>query len=178
MRTALGAAALVLLLACAGCSHTVTGSARPSGAAGPGTGGSGAEPGNFRNLLQECKTVPDQTITQVVGGSSITNEFFGAICRWSIDNGTAWVTFHWFERGTLATERATTQRLGYAVADSRVSGVQAITVRPHDDPSACGVTTMATDAGVIGWWVQYRADGRDPCAAAQRLAELSLNRNQ
>lgn len=171
IRPALGAAALAAVLACTGCGHTVAGSARPTGAAGSGSG-------NFRNLLQECKTVPDRTITQVVGGSSITNEFFGAICRWSVDNGTAWVTFHWFERGTLATERTTAQRLGYAVADSRVSGVQAITVRPPDDPAACGVTTMATDAGVLGWWVQYRADGRDSCAAAQRLAELSLNRNQ
>jgi hypothetical protein len=114
----------------------------------------------------------------VVGGDLIERGFIGAICRWDVTgaSGSVKVTFDWFENGSLETERATNEDLGWTVTDVTVSSRRAIQIQQPDDPASCGVTAGAPDAGVIGWWVQYRPGSPlDPCQAATKLMQLALN---
>ncbi|TSD95071.1 DUF3558 domain-containing protein [Skermania sp. ID1734] len=171
-RIAVCAAVVVAVGALAGCSQTVTGTAMPAGSANPGGG-------KFRDLLHECDAVSDDQIAKTVGADSIERGFFGAICRWDATgpSGEVKVTFNWFETGSLEVERATLQKLHYGMKDITVQGRKAIQEQPPNDPDSCGVTAGAADTGIIGWWVQYRPGSThpDPCQAAQKLAELTLN---
>ncbi len=169
---ALCCAAVVLATGLAGCGRTVTGTALPVG--GSVTGGNE----QFRNLLTECDTVSEDQIAKSVGGDGIDRGFFGAICRWDVTgpNGNAKVTFNWFESGSLDVERQTLQKLNYEMADITVQGRKAIQERRPNDPDSCGVTVGALDTGIVGWWVQYRPGGHpDPCEAAKKLVDLTLN---
>lgn len=165
------AAAATLLLA-AGCSQTVEGTARPAS-----FGGSGGE--EFTKLLTECDAVSEDQITETVGADLIAQGFLGAICRWDLvgSAGTVKVTFNWFESGTLAAERAADEKMMYTVSDTTVQGRKAIQAQRPNDSASCGVSAGADQAGIFGWWVQYRPDvaGPDPCQAAAKLADLTLN---
>lgn len=169
VRAVLSVAAATLLLA--GCGNTITGTALPAGAVGTNE--------DFRNLLTECDAVNDQQIAEAVGGSSIERGFFGAICRWDVGGtaGNVKVTFNWFETGSLDVERSTLEKLEYSIEDITVEGRRAIQSQPPNDADSCGVTAGAPDSGIIGWWVQYRPGTThpEPCAAAVKLAELTLN---
>lgn len=172
--------AAVAMLACvvaggvlAGCGRTVEGRAVQVGAGG---GGASTE---FTKLLTECDAVTDDQIAQSVGSDYVLRGFFGAICRWDGDGptGPVKVTFNWFETGTLDTERATGERLGYTVDNTTVEGRRAIQMRRPADPASCGVSANASTVGIFGWWVQYApgAGHPDPCEAAATLARLTLN---
>ncbi|KQU61259.1 hypothetical protein ASG84_01685 [Rhodococcus sp. Leaf278] len=165
------AAAATLLLA-AGCSQTVEGTPRPAS-----FGGSGGE--EFTKLLTECDAVSEDQITETVGADLIAQGFLGAICRWDLvgSAGTVKVTFNWFESGTLAAERAADEKMMYTVSDTTVQGRKAIQAQRPNDSASCGVSAGADQAGIFGWWVQYRPDvaGPDPCQAAAKLADLTLN---
>ncbi|QBJ95636.1 DUF3558 domain-containing protein [Rhodococcus sp. ABRD24] len=166
----LGVPIAAVLLA-AGCGSTVAGTPIPVGAFRSGAAT------EFTSLLSECDAVSDQRIAEAVGGDAIERGFFGAICRWSVEgaSGPARVTFDWFEAGSLDVERATAERLGYAVAELTVEGRRAVLARQPKDPASCGISVGAPDSGVIGWWVQYQAPGRhpDPCEAVTTLAKLA-----
>ncbi len=155
----------------AGCGNTITGTPSPAGSVGTNE--------KFRNLLTECDAVNDQQIADAVGGNSIERGFFGAICRWDVGGpiGNVKVTFNWFESGSLDVERTTLEKLKYSTKDVTIEGRRAIQAQPPNDPDSCGVTAGAPDQGIIGWWVQYRPGSShpDPCAAATKLAELTLN---
>ena len=165
------AAAATLLLA-AGCSQTVQGTPRPASFAGSG----GEE---FTELLTECDAVSDEQIRDTTGADDIARGFFGAICRWDLigSAGTVKVTFNWFESGTLAAERSADEKMMYTVTDTTVQGRKAIQAQRPNDSASCGVTAGADRAGIFGWWVQYRPDVAhpDPCQAAAKLADLTLN---
>lgn len=165
----LAVAAVAMVLA--GCGHSVTGTAKPVGANG--------QHGDFQSLLHECDAVADDQIAKAVGGDAIQRGFFGAICRWDVagPGGDVKVTFNWFETGSLDVERSTDQKLKYTIKDITIQGRRAIQAQPPNDPDSCGVTAGAPDSGIIGWWVQYRPGSGHPdvCAAATKLAELTLN---
>ncbi|MGB6073749.1 MAG: DUF3558 domain-containing protein [Rhodococcus sp. (in: high G+C Gram-positive bacteria)] len=165
------AAAATLLLA-AGCSQTVQGTASPAS-----FGGSGGE--EFTNLLTECNAVSDDQILETTGADAIGRGFFGAICRWDLvgSAGTVKVTFNWFESGTLAAERAADEKMMYTVSDTTVQGRKAIQAQRPNDPDSCGVSAGADRPGIFGWWVQYQPNAAhpDPCQAAAKLADLTLN---
>lgn len=172
MRRALVAsvAGVVLL---SGCGSTIEG--RPVAV---GQSGSGGQDEQFQLLLEECDTVSDEQIADVVGGTAIEQGFIGAICRWDLTGpgGAIKVTFDWFETGSLDTERAANERLGWTVAEIEVSSRTALEIRQPEDPGSCGVTAQSPNSGVIGWWVQYRpGNPTDACDAAARLMQLSLN---
>ena len=170
-------------LALTGCSTAVDGKAFPAGGSPTTSGGyvaEGDQPGRqFHNLLTECDTVTEDEISKAVGGETAERIFFGAICRWDITgaNGTVKVTFNWFEDGSLEVERATLGKLKYVATDVTIQGRRAIQMQRPNDPDSCGVTAGAADSGIIGWWVQYRPGSAhpDPCAAATKLTELTLN---
>ncbi len=179
-RVVVAAVAAVLLLG--GCGGTIEG--RPV-AVGQSGGGGNEE---FQLLLEECDTVSDQQIADVVGGTAIEQGFIGAICRWDLTGpgGAVKVTFDWFETGSLGAEKDANERMGWTVTDVEVSSRKALEIRQPDDPASCGVAAQSpdrgqaggrsSDGGVIGWWVQYRpGNPTDPCQAATKLMQLSLN---
>lgn len=168
VRAVMAAAAAVGLLA--GCGSTIEGT--------PTAAGVDTSNGEFRSLLQECETVTDEQIAQVVGGDLIVRGFLGAICRWDVvgATGPVKVTFDWFENGSMEVERAANEQLGWTVTDITVSARTALEIRQPEDPGSCGVTAPSPDVGVIGWWVQLRPEsGVDACEAARTLMQLSLN---
>lgn len=156
----------------AGCSTTVEGTPRAESF-------DSSTDSEFTNLLTECDAVADPTIAATVGGDAIERGFFGAICRWDLvgSAGTVKVTFNWFESGTLAAERAAEEKMMYTVTDTTVQGRKAIQAQRPDDSASCGVSAGADRDGIFGWWVQYRPDAAhpDPCQAAAKLADLTLN---
>ena len=171
-------------IALTGCSQTTDGKAYPAGGAPTSTSqayvAEGDQPGRqFRNLLTECDTVTDEEIAKAVGGEDISRIFFGAICRWDVtgSSGSIKVTFNWFENGSLEVERSTLDKLKYIVTETNIQGRRALQEQRPNDPDSCGVTAGAPDSGIIGWWVQYVPGfpHGDPCAAATKLTELTLN---
>lgn len=170
-RTRLIVAVSTLVLV-AGCTESVEGTAMPAS-----FGGSGGR--EFTKLLTECDAVSDDRIRETVGADAIARGFFGAICRWDLTGpaGVVKVAFNWFESGTLAAERTTDEKLSYTVTDTTVQGRKAFQAQRPNDSASCGVTSGADSAGIFGWWVQYRPDVShpDPCQAAAKLADLTLN---
>ncbi|QNG19721.1 DUF3558 domain-containing protein [Rhodococcus triatomae] len=164
-----GALALAAV-AVASCGRSVEGTPVAEGAYA-------GNPEQFTDLLQECNAVAEDQIAETVGADAIERGFLGAICRWDAIgvNGTVKVTFHWFETGTLDTERETAEQLGYEVENATVQGRRAVLLRPPADPGSCGIALGSPSVGVVGWWVQYGGGAADPCAAAMKLADLTVD---
>lgn len=165
----LGALALATI-ALTSCGRTVTGTPIAEGAYA-------GNPDRFSDVLQECDAVSEEQIAETVGADQIDKGFLGAICRWDAltAGGPVKVTFNWFETGTLDTEQRTGEQLGYAVETTTVQGRRAVSLRPPNDPGACGVSIGSPTSGVIGWWVQSSSGSLDACGAAVKLAELTVN---
>ncbi|WP_072690601.1 DUF3558 domain-containing protein [Rhodococcus marinonascens] len=155
----------------AGCGSSIQGSPRAEGASSSG------DRQQFTALLEECNAVTEDQIARTVGADAIERGFFGAICRWDTvgATGPAKVTFNWFETGSLDTEKATGEKLGYAVESSTVQGRRSVVMRPPDDPGSCGVTVGSPSGGIVGWWVQFKTGAADPCDTASTLVDLTLN---
>lgn len=176
-----GAALLVVVSAAvlAGCGQTVPGTAAPVG-----SGGGGGDPVNvdFDKLLRECEVLTETQMSQAVGeGTQFAASFVGAVCMWDVlgaPGGGAKLTLNWYENGSLNVERQTYQKLGYSSAITTIQGASAVEIRRPGDPDSCGVSAKAADAGVVGWWINYRAGSShpDPCPVAAKLVELTLNR--
>ncbi|GAA4806941.1 DUF3558 domain-containing protein [Tomitella cavernea] len=161
-------AVLAACLLSAGCTQAIPGEATVARA---GTGPAGEE---YVNLLRECTVVPTETIAEAVGVLGVYSTFSGAVCRWVSLDGDTDVQLNWFESGTVHREKAVAERLGYTVEAVRVAGASAYVMRPPDDPASCGAVARAGESGVVGWWVH--GVRTDPCAAARKLVELSINR--
>lgn len=173
-RGAATAAAVVVALAAGGCSQTISGSARPVG---------GSEPVNTRldKLLRECEILSKEEIGKAIGENiSVEDSFFGAVCMWDLvgaPGGNGMATLNWYENGTLSNEKQTNNKLGYVTTNVTVQSALALLIRRPNDPDSCGVTASAPDNGVIGWWINYRPGSAhpDPCEAAKKLMEMTLN---
>lgn len=166
-------AALSVAVAVGGCGRTVPGSAQPAGAGG------GVNM-NFDKLLRECEVVQPDQIAKATGAQSTPGTFNGAVCMWSLSGapgGDGMATLNWYEMGTLSNEKQNNDRLGYQTTDVNVQGRRSMQVHRPNDPDSCGVMAPAADTGIIGWWINYRPGGGhpDPCDAARKLAELTLN---
>ncbi|MGW6122756.1 DUF3558 domain-containing protein [Nocardia sp. NPDC055165] len=175
---ALLAVASVALLA--GCGRTVPGTAAPLGSGG-GTDG-GKVNVAFDKLLRECEVLTEDQMSNAIGEGTMFNaSFVGAVCLWDVlgaPGGGAKLTLNWYENGSLNVERQTYQKLGYTSAITTIQGASAVEIRRPGDPDSCGVSAKAADAGVVGWWINYRAGSGhpDPCPVAAKLVELTLNR--
>ncbi|MDO3650149.1 DUF3558 domain-containing protein [Nocardia mangyaensis] len=179
MRTAAVAIALVAVCtSVSSCGRTIPGT---PGAVGSG-GGEGAVNVDFDKLLRECEVLTPQQMSQAVGDEAqFSASFVGAVCMWDVlggPGGNAKLTLNWYENGSLNVERQTYQRLGYESGITTIQGASAVEIRRPGDPDSCGVTAKAADAGVVGWWINYRAGSShpDPCPVAAKLVELTLNR--
>ncbi|MGW5919727.1 DUF3558 domain-containing protein [Nocardia fluminea] len=181
------AAAVLLTLALAGCGQQIEGSARPWVEGG-------GEPVNtdFDNLMRECAVIQDPDggdddaataakIAEIVGNATYAEgSFSGAVCMWEIEDapgGPAMASLNWYEMGTLNNEKTTNDKLGYLSGDITVQGRRALQVRRPGDNDSCGVTAPAAAVGVVGWWINYKPGSAhpDPCVAAQKLVELTLD---
>ncbi|NLG55175.1 MAG: DUF3558 domain-containing protein [Rhodococcus sp.] len=172
MRRAAAAAAMVVAVGAtvAACGQEIDGMAIAEGAYTGNTE-------RFSRVLEECDAVTEEQIAEAVGADAINKAFLGAICRWDASGvgGTIKVAFNWFETGTLGAEETTAQNLGYGIEAITIQGRRAIVMRPPTEPGACGVSLGSPSDGVVGWWVHYGAGGSDPCGAAIKLAELTVN---
>ncbi|GAD83805.1 DUF3558 domain-containing protein [Nocardia asteroides] len=177
-------AAIVLALVAvgstaAGCGRTVPGS---PAAVGEGGGNEGVVNMDFDKLLRECEVLTEGQMAEAVGGdASFRGSFVGAVCMWDVQGapgGNAKLTLNWFEHGSLNVERQTYQKLGYESSITTIQGASAVQIRRPGDPDSCGVSAKAADAGIVGWWINYRAGSAhpDPCPVAAKLVELTLNR--
>jgi hypothetical protein len=171
---AIALAALAVAASVAGCGRTVTGTALPAG------GSTGGVNMNWDKLLRECEVVQQDEIAKTTGAQSADGSFNGAVCMWDLTGapgGDGMATLNWYEMGSLSNEKQNDDRLGYLTTDVNVQGRRSIEVRRPNDPDSCGVMAPAADTGIIGWWVNYRPGGGhpDPCEAARKLAELTLN---
>jgi hypothetical protein len=170
LRALVGIAVLVGLLS--GCGSNVSGdpTTQPAGS---------ANHPDYPKLMQECQLVPKDAINKIIDGTVGDPSFTGAICRWDATSsaGAIELTLNWFESGSLTNERTMNQKLGYQVTPIEIQGGAGLREQRPNDPDSCGVTVVAADAGVIGWWVQYAPGSghSDPCRVAQQLAEASTN---
>lgn len=174
-RGAAGVVALMALVGGAGaaCGDTVPGSANP-------VGGSTQVNMNFDKLLRECHVVTEEQIADAVGGGNPRPSFNGAVCMWDLESapgGAGMATLNWYENGNLRNERSTNDKLGYTTTNTSVQGTLALEIRRPNDPDSCGVSARAADSGVVGWWVNYYPGSShpDPCGAAKKLVELTVN---
>ncbi|MFF0489738.1 DUF3558 domain-containing protein [Nocardia sp. NPDC003482] len=175
-RAAVAACAVLAFAATlSGCGKTVTGTPQPAGGSGGGVNM------NFDKLLRECEVVQLDQIAKITGTQTLPQSSFnGAVCMWSLagaPGGDGMATLNWYEMGTLSNEKQNNDRLGYQTTDVNVQGRRSLQVHRPNDPDSCGVMAPAADTGIIGWWINYRPGGGhpDPCDAAQKLAELTLN---
>ena len=163
-------ALLVLTVCGVGCGSTVDGTALPVG----GGAAEAVDTSELDKLLRECDVVSQEQMLDALGGNTyISDSFFGAVCMWDIGAGSGMLTLNWYENGSLRNEQTTYDKLGYPTTKTTVQGTIALQIRRPDDPTACGMTASAADSGVIGWWVN--GGTADPCAAATKLLELTLN---
>ncbi|MET9289388.1 DUF3558 domain-containing protein [Nocardia beijingensis] len=173
-RGAMAAAAVAVALTVGGCGQVVPGSPQPVG---------GSQPVNTRldKLLRECQILSEDQIGKAIGESvTVSESFFGAVCMWDLvgaPGGNGMATLNWYENGTLSNEKQTNNKLGYETTNITIQSSLALQIRRPKDPDSCGVTASAPDNGVIGWWINYRPGSAhpDPCDAAKKLMELTLN---
>ncbi|WP_433563383.1 DUF3558 domain-containing protein [Nocardia sp. CA-151230] len=180
VRGAVALSVLALTAALGGCGKTVPGSALPAGGT-TGTGGTSRINTNFDKLLRECQVVAQDDIAKSAGDNMyVEPSFNGAVCMWNLTGGTAgsgMVTLSWYELGSLNNEKQNNDRLKYVTNDITVQGRRSVETRRPNDPDSCGVSAPAADTGIVGWWVNYRSGSQhaDPCDAARKLVELTLN---
>ncbi|MEC3951647.1 DUF3558 domain-containing protein [Nocardia sp. CDC153] len=180
-RAAIVLATLALTATLAGCGKTVPGTALPAGGTTGTGGGTSRINTNFDKLLRECTVVAQDDIGKSVGDNMyVEPSFNGAVCMWNLTGGSAgsgMVTLNWYELGSLNNEKQNNDRLKYVSNDINVQGRRSLETRRPNDPDSCGVSAPAADTGVVGWWVNYRSGSThpDPCDAARKLVELTLN---
>jgi len=165
--------ALTVGLSVGGCGKTISGSAQPAG------GGGGSINTNFDKLLRECEVVKQDDIVKATGAQDASGSFNGAVCMWILEGtpgGDGMATLNWYEMGSLTNEKANNDKLGYATTNINVQGRRSLEIHRPNDPNSCGVESPAADTGVVGWWVNYLPGAHpDPCAAASKLVDLTLN---
>lgn len=182
-RSGILALLLIMIVAlAAGCARSVDGEALSVGQAqSQGDGSGNVDTDQFDRLTLECAILQPAQIAEVVGGSTASSNFSGAICRWFVSGTTsAYVTFNWFEQGSVDVEKRTAKELGYTTENIKIASQAAFTARDTKRPSMCGVTTRSPTRGVYTFWVEPLDGSRsgDPCAAPTKLMELLLNGGQ
>ncbi|WP_185981867.1 DUF3558 family protein [Skermania sp. ID1734] len=123
-----------------------------------------------------CGLVNVSDVVAAVGAAGGERVGSGAICQWRLDaqSGVVDATFGWFVNGSLDREQTVNSSLGYSVAPAKVSYHRAISISRSDDPGTCAMAAD-TDSGVVEWWIHFRGDANNPCAAAQTLTAKTLD---
>jgi hypothetical protein len=154
----------------AGCSQTVSGTARRAPFAVP-------DPNRSYGYVDDrCGLLVDSSIQQAIGADHIVRPYSGAVCQYVLARGSAMVdvTFSWYETGSLDRERTLATERGATVTEKVVERHQAFLARRDTTGAACSATAAA-GTGVLSWWVQFRGQPNgDPCKDAEKLLTATL----
>lgn len=167
---AVAAAAVTAVVAVAGCSQTVSGTARRAQSVVP-------DPNRSYGYVDDrCGLLVDGSIQQAIGGDHIVRPYSGAVCQYVLARGSAMVdvTFSWYETGSLDRERGLAAERGATITEKVVERHQAFLARRDTTGAACSATAAA-GTGVLSWWVQLRGQRTgDPCKDAEKLLTATL----
>jgi hypothetical protein len=162
--------AVTALVAVAGCSQTVSGTARRSQSGVP-------DPNRSYGYVDDrCGLLVDSSIQQAIVADHIVRPYSGAVCQYVLARGSAMVdvTFSWYEAGNLDRERTLATERGATVTEKVVERHQAFLARRDTTGAACSATAAA-GTGVLSWWVQFRGQRNgDPCKDAEKLLTATL----
>jgi len=162
--------AVTAVVTVAGCSQTVSGTARRGQLAVP-------DPNRSYGYVDDrCGLLVDGSIQQTVGADHIVRPYSGAVCQYVLSRGSAIVdvTFSWYENGSLDRERVLATERGATITEKVVERHQAFLARRDTTGAACSATAAA-GTGVLSWWVQYRGQpSGDPCKDAEKLLTATL----
>jgi hypothetical protein len=162
--------AVIAVVTVAGCSQTVSGTARRAPFAVP-------DPNRSYGYVDDrCGLLVDGSIQQAMGADHIVRPYSGAVCQYVLARGSAMVdvTFSWYETGSLDRERTLAAERGATVTEKVVERHQAFLARRDTTGVACSATAAA-GTGVLSWWVQFRGQHNgDPCTDAEKLLTATL----
>ena len=165
----------------AGCSSTVSGTARRAHPDAP-------DPTRSYGYVDDrCGLLLDGTIQETLSADHVVRPYSGAVCQYVLTRGdtgsdvgapapqTIDVTFSWFESGSLERERELAAERGATITATDVERHQAFLARRDTTGAACSATAAA-GTGVLSWWVQFRgpSSGGDPCQDAEKLLSATL----
>jgi hypothetical protein len=172
--------AVTAVVTVAGCSETVSGTARRAQPAVP-------DPNRSYGYVDDrCGLLVDGSIQEAIGADNVVRPYSGAVCQYVLSRGSGPVvgavappvmidvTFSWFETGSLDRERALASERGAKLTDKVVERHQAFLARLDTTGAACSATAAA-GTGVLSWWVQFRGQHNgDPCQDAEKLLSATL----
>ena len=162
--------AVTAVVTVAGCSQTVSGTARRAQTAVP-------DPNRSYGYADDrCGLLVDTSVQQAIGADHIVRPYSGAVCQYVLARGEAMVdvTFSWYETGSLDRERVLVTERGATITDKVVERHQAFLARRDTTGAACSATAAA-GTGVLSWWVQFRGQPNgDPCMDAEKLLTATL----
>jgi Protein of unknown function (DUF3558) len=162
--------AVIAVVTIAGCSQTVSGTARRPQFAVP-------DPNRSYGYVDDrCGLLVDSSIQQAIGADHVVRPYSGAVCQYVLARGSAMVdvTFSWYETGSLGRERTLATERGATVTEKVVERHQAFLARRDTTGAACSATAAA-GTGVLSWWVQFRGQhSGDPCKDAEKLLTATL----
>jgi len=162
--------AVTAVVTVAGCSQTVSGTARR---AQPGV----PDPNRSYGYVDDrCGLLADGSIQEVIGADDVVRPYSGAVCQYVLSRDSALidVTFSWFESGDIDRERALATERGAKVTEKVVERHVAFLARRDTTGAACSATAAA-GTGVLSWWVQVRGQTTgDPCKEAEKLLSATL----
>ena len=162
--------AVTAVVTVAGCSQTVSGTARRSQPGVP-------DPNRSYGYVDDrCGLLVDGSIQQTIGADHIVRPYSGAVCQYVLARGSAMVdvTFSWYETGNLDRERGLAAQRGATITDKIVERHQAFLARRDTTGAGCSATAAA-GTGVLSWWVQFRGQHNgDPCKDAEKLLTATL----
>jgi hypothetical protein len=162
--------AVTAVVTVAGCSQTVSGTARRSQSGVP-------DPNRSYGYVDDrCGLLVDSSVQQAIVADHIVRPYRGAVCQYVLARGSAMVdvTFSWYEAGNLDRERTLATERGATVTEKVVERHQAFLARRDTTGAACSATAAA-GTGVLSWWVQFRGQRNgDPCKDAEKLLIATL----
>ena len=162
--------AVTAVVTVAGCSQTVSGTARRAHSAVP-------DPNRSYGYVDDrCGLLVDGSIQQTIGADHIVRPYSGAVCQYVLARGSAMVdvTFSWYESGSLDRERVLATERGATITEKVVERHEAFLARRDTTGAACSATAAA-GTGVLSWWVQFRGQPNgDPCQDAEKLLTATL----
>ena len=174
------AVAVAAVLAVAGCSEAVHGSARR---AGPGALDANR---SYGYVDDRCGLLADGSVQQIMGADHIVRPYSGAVCQYVLSRGSrpdagaampsviVDVVFSWYEAGSLDRERTLAAQRGATITEKTIERHPAFLARRDTTGAACAADAGA-GTGVLGWWVQFRGQRNgDPCQDAEKLLTATL----
>jgi hypothetical protein len=162
--------AVTVVVTVAGCSQTVTGTAREAQPVVP-------DPNRSYGYVDDrCGLLLDGSVQETIGAEHVTRPYSGAVCQYVLSRADAMidVTYSWFETGSIDRERSLASERGAKITETLIERHQAFLARRDTTGAACSATAAA-GTGVLSWWVQFRGQSTgDPCKDAEKLLSATL----